>query len=307
MKIGLALGGGVARGFFHVGALKSLEKLKLKFNVVAGSSIGAVIGGLYALSCDSHQVEKIAFKVLDKYQKDLSFLKICFTSNHNEGEKVPLEKYFKAVKDFCLWNLRIIKPSLVESKPFLKIFKEIFRNSSFSDCKIPFMATGVDLVKGEVVALKDGPLYRGILASSSYPGIFPPLRWQDKLIIDGGVLAPVPVRIIRKRMNFIVGINLENAWPPSPQIKSAIDILSLTDRIRYKRILEESIKEVDFLIAPDLEDFPLADFSRARELVKRGEKDTLEKGEELIKILKKEKIKSFFFYKAELEKGTDSD
>jgi NTE family protein len=169
------------------------------------------------------------------------------------------------------------------------------------------MATGVDLVKGEVVALKDGPLYRGILASSSYPGIFPPLRWQDKLIIDGGVLAPVPVRIIRKRMNFIVGINLENAWPPSPQIKSAIDILSLTDRIRYKRILEESIKEVDFLIAPDLEDFPLADFSRARELVKRGEKDTLEKGEELIKILKKEKIKSFFFYKAELEKGTDSD
>jgi NTE family protein len=295
MKIGLALGGGGARGFFHIGVLKGLESLGIKINSIAGTSIGAIIGGLYALQPDACRLEKFAFDILNKYKKEIFSFKGYSASISVKEKKIFLEKSFEFVKEVFLWNLRIIKPYLIDPKPFFKIAKNIFKNYKFSDCKIPFTATSVDLIKGEKVLIEDGLLYKAIIASCALPGFFPPLKWKEKFLIDGGILLPVPAEPLKNKSDFIIGVNVEVLQEGAPQIKNAIDVLFLADKIRYKKIVEENTKEVHFLISPQLKEIYWADFDKAKDLVKKGEREIIEKREELFRILKREKLRRFFF------------
>lgn len=297
MKVGLALGGGVALGFYHVGALKALEKLNIKVDIVSGTSIGAIMGGLYALTKDAREVEIRIFEVINQYHKELSLLKGSFSPANIEAKRAFLEKWFDLAKEFYIWNLRIAKSSLVDLKPFLKIFKNLFGDASFDDCKIPFFVTAVNLLNGEVVSINSGLLYKVVLASSSYPGFFPPIRLEDKLLIDGGVLMPVPAKIIRKKSDFVIGINLESSGYVFPHIRNAMDVMNLADRIRYKRIIEESLQGVDFLISPNLESFSWGDFSRAEELAQKGEAEILALGKELKTALRVGRYKRFFTFR----------
>lgn len=294
MKIGLALGGGVALGFFHIGALRALEKLKVKIDVISGTSIGAVIGGLYALNPDSKALEEKIFRVINNHQKAIALLKDSFPPTNVEAKRLFSEKCLSLVKEFCIWNLRIIKPSLADFKTFFKVFKNIFEDFSFSDCKIPFYATSVDLAKGEPICLASGPLSMAALASCAYPGFFPPIKWGNKILIDGGVLMPIPAKIIKDKADFIIAINLESSGYYFPAMRSAMDVMNLADRIRYKRIIEDSLTGIDYLFSPNLESFPWGDFARGAELVKKGEEEVLQHADELLRALKKERIKKFF-------------
>lgn len=297
IKIGVALGGGGARGFFHIGVLKGLEKLNLKIDTIAGTSVGAIIGGLYALHLDAGHVEKVIFDVLRKYQKNIDFFssfKSYMGAPVQNSEERFLEKQFNFVRDFYFWNLRIIKPSIVDSRPFFKLFTEIFRDASFCDCRIPFFAAAVDLLRGEEVYLKEGSLVKAALASSLLPGFFEPLRWEDKLLVDGGVLLPIPISPIKKRGTFVIGVNLESPETHFPEKKSAIDIMSIVDRIRYRKILLDNLKQPDFLVSSDLSYISWADFDRARELVARGEREILAQENQIFDVFKKEKFKRIF-------------
>jgi NTE family protein len=291
LKVGLALGGGVARGVYHIGLLKALEKLEIKIDVISGTSFGAIIGGLYALTQNAQEVEERLFKILNDHQKELSLLKTSFSPTNVEAKTAFFEKWCDLAREFYIWNLRIAKSSLVDLKPFLRIFRSLFEDFSFKDCKIPFYVTAVNLLNAEVVPIDSGPLYRGVLASSSYPGFFPPLKIEDKILIDGGVLMPVPAKIIREKADFIIGVNLESSGYRFPPIRNAMDVMNLADRIRYKRIIEDSLSGIDFLISPNLENFSWGDFTVARELVQKGESEMLGLGNELKAALKANRYK----------------
>jgi len=153
MRLGLALSGGGARGFFHLGVLKALEKLKVKIDVIAGTSVGSLIGGCYALYADASAAEERLFEVFDKYSQDITALRNYASSSAIDERMYFSRTHLNFLKEFFLWNLHIIRPYLIDPKPFLKIFKHIFREKCFSDCKIPFCATSVDLIKGELVYL----------------------------------------------------------------------------------------------------------------------------------------------------------
>jgi NTE family protein len=297
LKIGLALGGGVARGLYHVGLLKALEKLEIEVNVVSGTSIGAIIGGLYALTLDANEVEKRLFDILDEHQKELALLKTSFSPANVEAKTAFFEKWFDLAKEFYIWNLRIAKSSLVDLKPFLKIFRTLFADHSFNDCKVPFCVTAVNLLNAEIIPIDAGPLYRGVLASSSYPGFFPPLKIENKILIDGGVLMPVPAKIIRDKADFVIGVNLESTGYRFPAVRNAMDVMNLADRIRYKRIIEDSLDGIDFLISPNLENFSWGDFTLAKSLTKKGESDVLALGKELKASLAARQRKEFAPFK----------
>ena len=145
--------------------------------------------------------------------------------------------------------------------------------------------------------IKEGLIYKAVIASCALPGFFPPLEWENRLLVDGGVLFPMPAELIKKEVDFVIGVNVENLEEKLPIIKNAIDILFLVDKIRYKKILEDNLKNVDFLISLQLKGILWTDFDKAKELIKKGEEEGIEKGKKLIKILKKEKIKRFFFLK----------
>ena len=287
MRIGLALGGGGARGFFHIGVLKGLEKLKIKISYIGGTSIGAVVGALYALYQDATHVEKIALDILEKYKKELAIFKNYTASSEVEERKLFLEKAYNFVKEFYLWNIKKIKFFLVSPSPFLKIFKELFDKKTFRDCKIPFLCSTVDLKKGEPLSLEEGTLFKAVLASLSLPGFFPPLRSKDKILVDGGVLLPLPVTFLKNRVDFIIGVNLEPEKIPPEEVKNIVEILFRVERIRYQKILENILKEVDYLISLKDASLKWTDFDKAKKLIDLGEKEVLDNQEKIIKILKK--------------------
>jgi len=294
MKIGLALGGGGARALAHIGILKALEALKIKIDFIAGTSMGAIIGGLYSLRPEANHVEKAIKDNLNKYKKDVLVLKTYSATSLIEEKKIFLEKTFSFVKDLYLWNLRIVKPYLVNPKPFFRIFKDLFKNYTFRDCKIPFISCAVDILKGEVVSIKEGSLFKAITASSALPGIFPPLKVKDKILVDGGVLMPVPAYVLIKKANFIIGISVEERFQPPQNIKNALEMLFTADKIRYSKITKDNLKQVDFLLRPSVSSYTWGDFDVADEIIELGQKEMFAKKEELVKILNKTKLFSLF-------------
>ena len=253
-----------------------------------------MIGSLYALYKNVNTVEDIALNTISKYKKDLDFLSKYF----NEVKFINYsEKSFNIIKELYFWNLLIVKTNLVEEEIFLKIFKDLFKNLTFSNCKIPFIATCVDILNGESTFIKSGPLALGVAASCSLVGFFPPINFKNKVLVDGGVLEVIPTSALKKECDFIIGVNVENIKYKFPNYKNAIDLLCISDFIRYKKIVENNLKEANFLVSGNLERFTWVDFKKAKELIKIGEETTNSLANQLIKKIKREKIKSIFFKK----------
>lgn len=177
-KVGLALGSGGMWGLTHIGVLKVLEENNVPIDYIAGCSMGAIIGACYALNPNVKELEE---KALD------------FTE-------------WKLVK---LIKINTLKISLISGNKIKDFLKEIIGDKSFSDTKIPLQIIATDLESGEEIVIKKGKLVDAIMASISIPGIFPPVRLQEGLLIDGGVINPTPVNRVKEMgSDVVVGIDL---------------------------------------------------------------------------------------------------
>jgi len=293
MRIGLALGGGGARALAHIGVLKFLEEEDIRINYISGTSMGAVIGALYALNPNAGYVEKAIKNQFNKYKEDILSLKAYETHSSVEEKKLFLEKSFRFVKDIYLWNLKIVKPYLVKPRPFFKIFKGLLRNYSFKDCKIPFLCTTVDIIKGQVLVIRGGSLFKGIVASCALPGVFPPLHTKYGLLVDGGVLAPLPAVYISNMVNFVIGLSVEGNFNSERNIKNSIDVLFTVDKVRYKKIIDDNKKDADFIIVPCVSRYPWSDFDRIDEIIESGSKEAKSQQRNLMRAIRKTRWLSF--------------
>lgn len=271
MRIGLALGGGGARGFAHLGVLKVLEQQGFKVDIVAGTSMGAVIGALYAIAQRAKEAEKTARSF--NQASIVKELEERFSPHalDKQGRLAPFKKTISFLRDAYFWNLKAVKKWLIDYKPFEALFKEVFGQRDFSSCRLPFVCTAVDIKAGEEIELDSGLLYEALLASSALPGVFPPLRWQGKILVDGGVLAPIPTQALRKRKaDFILAVSLENR-NLHPNVSNSTGMLMSVDEIRHLKIVESCLKMADFVIEPEVRDYSWADFSRIDEIIAQGQ------------------------------------
>jgi len=178
-KIGLALGGGGARGLAHIGVLKVLEEHGIKPDYMSGVSMGALIGAFYTTGVDLEELEK---------------------------EAVNLTKA-KAVKKFV--DLNNPQKSILKGNKAHKYIKNWIGDSTFGSTKIPFRIIASDLASGEEVVLKRGSLADAVRASISVPGIFPPVKMNNRYLVDGGVLNSTPVNVLEKMgADIIIGVDL---------------------------------------------------------------------------------------------------
>jgi len=177
-KIGLALASGGARGAAHVGVLKVLEREGIKVSAIAGTSIGAVVGGAYAAGASVERMEQ-------------------------EWLKTDLPR---VVKSFLPTFPRA---GLSSGGEFRKELHRLLGDIRIEELKVPFAAVATDISTGEAVVLKEGPLYEALRASASIPGIFHPVRWNGRLLVDGGLVEPLPVRICRGLgADFVIGVDI---------------------------------------------------------------------------------------------------
>jgi NTE family protein len=237
-RFGLALGGGAARGFAHIGVLKALDEAGLKPAFVAGTSVGSLIGALYCAGLSWAQIWQEALK-LD--WKDLVTL------------SVP--------------TLGLVNPSKLE-----ELVQRLSGGRMIEDLPLPFRAVAVDLVTGKEAVLDTGPVGRAVRASCSIPGIFIPLDDGERLLADGGVLNNLPSDIVRAMgANYIVAVDLTSSGGNAhKKPENIVEVLIDSAFIFMNNSGAQGRAAADMLIEPALAGFGYHDMSRKQEMLDAG-------------------------------------
>ena len=271
VKVGLSLGGGGVRGLAHIGVIKTLEK-DFPIDMISGTSMGALVGANYALTRDIYALEKTLLEIANR--KEIREIeKLINSGSPQEEKKIILQSLVSFVKNMYLYNLRAIKRWVFSGREIFWIFDALGLNVDFSQLQIPFTCTAVDLRNGEEVILSKGNLKDAVLASVSLPGVFPPVKMDDKMLVDGGIVCSVPVDAVRGMgADLVVAVFVEAQIGYSKPLGSGLDIMFQADAIRAFKLSELKAKSADFIIYPDVGRMSWAEFSRAQECIRAGEK-----------------------------------
>ena len=210
-KIGLALGSGGARGLAHIGVLKALEEKNIKVDYISGCSMGALIGGAYAMGMPVAEIERIAL------QTD--------------------------------WKLmaKILSPTLstssfLKDKYLLEFLETYFKGKTFNSLHIPFSSIATDIETGEMVVIEKGYLAPAIRASISIPMIFSPVKFGQSTLVDGGLVNPTPVNIVNEHnVDKIIAVNLMNLGPIKPKITKDVNTQKVLSNSSFKEKLKSFV------------------------------------------------------------------
>jgi NTE family protein len=237
-KVALVLGGGAARGFAHVGVLRVLEQEKIPIDMIVGTSVGSLIGAIYASNPNSFELEWTSFELEKDDIFDFSILSSA--TGPVKGDK--LEKF--VTKKISVQNIEQLK--------------------------IPFFAVAADLNTGEPVVFSSGPISKAVRASCSIPGVFTPLLYNNRQLVDGGVLGSIAPEIARQNgANLVIVVSVGK----SVQNKETGNIVEITLQaiaIMSNKIDSYKSKEADVLISPEVGDVGTMDFSQKKRCMKAG-------------------------------------
>lgn len=244
-KIALVLGGGSAKGFAHVGVIRVLEQEKIPIHMIIGTSVGSLIGGLYAANPNSFDLEWLAFKIDRSDVLDFSIV----YSKLGPVQGTKLEGFVE----------HNVKAKKVE------------------DTKIPFTPVATDLNTGETILLEKGSLAKAIRASSSIPGIFVPVNFDSRVLVDGGVTNNVPCDIARaKGADIVIAVNLQKDLRNQTAAESLIDIIGQSISIMMRESSRNKLAHADVVIEPDTKGVSMFDFTQKKRLMEDGIKATRE-------------------------------
>ncbi len=278
----LALAGGGARGLAHIGVIKVLERNGWKPDLITGVSMGAIIGGLYGLHASVEELEEAAdLFVRDVLQKRLG-LKRMLESEHRINLNWELGEVFLRLITFG-WVTR--SAGLIPAKTLIKLLQEFFEGKTFADLKIPFLCLASDLYSGRSVVLDSGDLAIAAAASSAIPGIFEPVTIGDRMLIDGGITANVPVpRRNNDTPHWVIAVNVLPSVHREGPFKSSVDVVVRANEIMDVRNNRTYLRWADDIIEPDVRHISMFDFDDLPSLIKKGE----EAAEQYLRDLEKE-------------------
>jgi NTE family protein len=286
MKIGLALGSGGARGLAHAGVMEALDEAGIRPNLVAGTSMGSIVGGLYAQNPDPTRV----WKRLEAYvgNEDFASYWAPFVPRNGE-EDHDSQSRLSGVFDFMQRKMIAVKtvtrPYMQDEAKLRGPLAELFGPISFEDLEVPLATVALDLVSGSHEVFTTGPLVDGIYASSAIPAVFPPMMRDGKMICDGGGPFRVPVEACRDMgADFIIAVDI----PAFEETKfsTGLDMILRSNTIARQRLNRFICATADFVIRPDVTEFHWADFSAGEACRARGYKAARDRMEELQKLIR---------------------
>jgi NTE family protein len=239
-KVALVLGGCGARGFAHVGVIRELESAGIPIDMIVGVSVGSLIGVLYADTMDSFKLEWKAFDI----EKDQIF-------------------------DFKMIN---IASGLAKGEAVMEYIDKNIRAKKIEDLQVPVAIVAADLNTGEPVVFKSGSIRDAVRASVSVPGVFAPVPYKDKLLVDGGVLGNLAPQVAKEMgADIIIGVNIAKPRQKmDTREPNAFTVIMESIEIMGDQIVILQEKDFDFLIRPDVGDVGITDFTRKKELIEAG-------------------------------------
>jgi len=270
-KIGLVLSGGGAKGFAHIGALKVLVDAGVPIDYVGGTSMGGIMGGLFALGYHPDSIGKM---VMEQNWDDLLAGKISRTKM-SMSEKMEDGKYFFTIpfrdKKLKLPSGLIAGQSVYDLLSYYASPGYVV--GSFSNFEIPFLCIAADIVSGEYVVLDSGYLPDALRATMGIPTVFAPIEIDGKLLVDGGLVNNFPVEEVKKRgADIIIGVDVSDPPKTKEELNSLVKILDQSTSFLRKPLHEKGIANTDILIKPDLQGYGVSSFNNADSLILRGER-----------------------------------
>ncbi len=265
--LGIALGGGGARGAAHIGVLQELDNAGIKADLIAGVSAGAIIGAMYAYSHDASWIE-------DQFRKVWTSKTFSNTSTkrflNGRTPRSLAGKITKIFSDHLLAMISLHKRSIIDNQPIRDIITSLIPVSSFDELKIPLKIISTDLDTGADIVYEEGDLFDAIIKSCTIPGVIEPLGSNSENIVDGGIGMPVPIPALKDHCEFTLAIDIGLY---KLQKLDSPNVLSMTKRaevITSNRLKTKLASEADFVIQPDTMGMHWTDFEGSEQLFNNG-------------------------------------
>ncbi len=268
LKIGLALGGGGVRGAAHIGVLKVLHNNGIIPDLIGGTSVGALIGAMYAATQDPDWIDKRFREFLSSaVYKEMGVDRL----QSDQNPESVIGQVTKFVHDRLVFAMVLTRTSIIKKDRLTKAFNYLIPVKTFEELKMPLNVYATDLQAGETICYSSGNLIDAVTQSGSIPGFVEPTKQNDKLIVDAGVSAPLPVRELKEQVGFIIGVDISRGAPAKPMKKvNIIEILTRAERITSQHYTDMISIESDFLIRPDVLGLHWSEFNKYDILVKNG-------------------------------------
>jgi len=286
-KIGLVLSGGGAKGLAHIGVLKVLEEAGIRPDYITGTSMGSIIGGLYALGYTADELSQI--------NSDANW--VTLLSDRIALNKIVMEEKYESKRymfSFPIRNYKFKLPSgLIEGQQLEMYFGDLVwplsEQESFDNFPIPFHCMSVDMISGETIEFDSGNFAESIRASMSIPSVFAPKRIDSLLLVDGGITKNFPVEEVRRMgADYVIGVYVGyKEEVTSEDLFSLTDLLSRATALGGINDAKVQIGDVDLLIVPDLEGYGASDFMKAKKIELKGEEAARLKEDELKNLAEK--------------------
>ncbi|MDZ7721611.1 MAG: patatin-like phospholipase family protein [candidate division KSB1 bacterium] len=267
----MALGGGGARGFAHLGVLRVLEREKIPIDRIVGTSMGAIVGAMYAQSGSIENVISNFQQYLEQNRSDPPARK------EKKNKKSESQRWFDTLatrfRDQVLLG-KGSKKTHLDPEDMIFALEILLREQPIEETRIPFAAVATDVLTGDEVILSSGPITSAVAASSALPGVLPPVEYEGKLLIDGAATSSVPVRAAKKLIKHkkIIASDVSAELSEKPRLDNAVDIVMRNSRITSKYYRDELVKEADVLIQPQVGNFHWSHFDHLQEFIRQGEK-----------------------------------
>lgn len=268
-QIGVTLSGGGAKGLAHIGILKALDSAGIKVDYITGTSMGSIIGSLYAVGYSADSIEKVTRNIdWDQLLSNQSSLRSIFME-----EK---EEYSKYVVELPWVSHRFRLPSgMLEGQElwlkFSELFFPVYAEKDFSKFSIPFRCIGTDVGTGEGVVMKEGEIISAIRASMAIPSVFTAVDFNGKKLIDGGVVRNFPVRDVKEMgADYVIGSNVASGLLPSDKVRNALQILLQVAFFREAEDNKLEVPQCDIYIPFNMEKFSMGSFADAPAILEMG-------------------------------------
>ena len=259
VKIGLALGGGGARGFAHLGVLKAFEENNISFDYVAGTSAGSLVGALHCAGLTYQQIYDIA---KDLKKKDIKPGTFMFVPSKTEGLQ--------------------------------KVIISAIGDISFQELKKPFAAVAVDLISADEIIITHGSVAKAVAGSCAVPGVFVPVEFEHMHLADGGLQNTIPADVPRLYdCDYVVAVDVNSTRGEGTDSLKMIDVLPATIRILMKSNAVKGYLNADVVIQPNLKRFKSTKMDGFEEMIEEGYKAAMDKMPEILNIISKKRKERF--------------
>ena len=274
--IGLALSGGGARGFAHIGVIQALEELQIPIDMIAGTSMGSVVGGLYAMGLPSQELVNMATTVdwADLFRSTADRRSLFFTQKKHSSRflfEIGLQGFVPEIPSGLSAGEKIANlfSVLTASTPGVRNFDQL---------PIPFRAVATDIVTGQEVIL-DGSqltLAESMRASMAVPFVFTPLELGERLLVDGGIVKNLPVDVLKNMgADIVIAVNVSAPLRSKAELQSLLAVIDQTVSLQIVQSTQQQLALANLVITPDLQELSAADFSEAQTFVTKGKEAAL--------------------------------